>query len=242
MKVFLLFFLFFLTAASNLIGAPDDPREAIMLYFGREVATGGPFEIDRKSELDLLSESDRTAALELMKKGAVGFHVFYSDPLISNRVALVKRNKVVGSFAVGRIKAKPLEVFLPGDKTKAQLLFPSSGDYLFTLCSKKEVYPPRTWFAGGIDSIPSELRVAHAHYSVMVALIVDDVGKVIDVAVVKSPNEALSKAVKQSAFSWIFRPAWLKAHRIPFLIYAPVEIDIDTWSEMKRSIRGLTSR
>src|SRR4051812_26273234 len=95
-------------------GGPEAAREVVLKNVGEGVGTVGPFNRKDKKELESLSPQDRSAAVALLDRGALGVLVFgpnkeakraattsgaLADLVVVDRILFVQRGQIVGDFA-----------------------------------------------------------------------------------------------------------------------------------------------
>jgi len=101
-----------LCGCANESAGPEAAREVVSNHVGEGFGTVGPFTRKDKKELEALSPQDRSAAVALLDRGAVGFLICskengapspaageaLADLIKVDRIILVKNNRIVGDF------------------------------------------------------------------------------------------------------------------------------------------------
>ncbi len=113
---FIVLFLSLLCSCSTTPGGPEVAREVVLQHIGPGVGTAGPFNRKDKKELGSLSPQDRSTAITLLDRGALGFLVFgpdngtqpaatgaaLADMVKVDRILFVQGGKIVGDFSAVR--------------------------------------------------------------------------------------------------------------------------------------------
>ena len=142
----------------------------------------------------------------------------------------MKRLLQIFAFVVIAVasNAQPLDVYFVGNQAKVNALFPESVEkniYAFHTVEKKDIVAPTLRIPRQIVP-PPEIHASGGSFKVLVALVIDKDGSVIDVAIVKTDDERLSPLVKSGYRHWIFKPATKDGKLVACCIFAPVEFEI----------------
>jgi hypothetical protein len=100
------------SGCANPPGGPEAARQVVLQHIGNGVGTVGPFNRRDKAELASLSPQDRSTAVALLDRGAVGFLVFgpdngtavhaangkLADLITVDRILFVQNGQIVGDF------------------------------------------------------------------------------------------------------------------------------------------------
>ena len=102
-----------LGGCANPANRPEIARQVVLQHVGGTVGTIGPFNRKDKKELESLSPQDRTTAIALLDRGALGFLIcspddgtaqrnasgVLADLIKVARIIFVQDGKIVGDFA-----------------------------------------------------------------------------------------------------------------------------------------------
>jgi hypothetical protein len=105
--------LMMLGGCANPPGGPEIARQVVLQHVGGAVGTIGPFNRKDKKELESLSPQDRSTALALLDRGALGFLIcspetgaaprnangVLADLIKVDRIIFVQDGQIVGDFA-----------------------------------------------------------------------------------------------------------------------------------------------
>lgn len=128
-------------------------------------------------------------------------------------------------FCSALAHAAPLRVFLIGDKEKASTHFSeNAGKYDFTPIARDEIILPKHRTFSPVD-IPGALRGDSKKHSATAVLIINDAGKVVDVAITESTHRLIAETVRKNVRRWKFLPAKKEGKAVAFMIQAPFEFE-----------------